>query len=616
MTILWVCGSKRRVRRRVRTERKGQLHTTVVLITGAIRHTTSGVQPASASVRGGRSRAATVAPVVRRRDGPMVFGSGKKIEELEAEVARLTQWVAHLQGTDAVRLSAEIATWQAQLRSTQAAAAAAQDAVTKAIAEEQRIREKLADDLDAAALEETGFYVYRHPLDDAVAYKAALTEAQRRMKDLIRSGRAIESASAWTVNNSAAQGRKMVKDMSTLMLRAYNAEADALVRAVRPHTRSGANSRLEKAAVAIERLGKMMSIRVAPEYHRLRLYEIELTADFMVKKQEEKEAERERRAELREQKRAAAEMLAELGKLKKEQEHYRGLLSKLDPSDAESIGFAEAKLAEISASISGVEHRAANIRTGHVYVISNIGAFGPDMVKIGMTRRLDPYARVMELGDASVPFRFDIHAMIFSEDAVSLETRLHQSLAHRKVNFVNPRREFFYATPAEVRAELSTIAGAMLLEFTDSPEAIEWRASGSVDRKTPEPAADAAAEALEALSDAVDSDGDAVEDAEDSVLLADEGTLPSDDFVEPMESPGEGSNPGPTSAPEAVASEPLSQPDQTTSIEPLSRSERPVGDSGPPPSATQVPAAWYPDPHGVARLRYWDGHTWTSHTAP
>jgi hypothetical protein len=334
----------------------------------------------------------------------MVFGSGKKIEELEAEVARLTQWVAHLQGTDAVRLSAEIATWQAQLRSTKAAAAAAQDAVTKAIAEEQRIREKLADDLDAAALEETGFYVYRHPLDDAVAYKAALTEAQRRMKDLIRSGRAIESASAWTVNNSAAQGRKMVKDMSTLMLRAYNAEADALVRAVRPHTRSGANSRLEKAAVAIERLGKMMSIRVAPEYHRLRLYEIELTADFMVKKQEEKEAERERRAELREQKRAAAEMLAELGKLKKEQEHYRGLLSKLDPSDAESIGFAEAKLAEISASISGVERRAANIRTGHVYVISNIGAFGPDMVKIGMTRRLDPYARVMELGDASVPF--------------------------------------------------------------------------------------------------------------------------------------------------------------------------------------------------------------------
>lgn len=169
----------------------------------------------------------------------MVFGSGKKIEELEAEVARLTQWVAHLQGTDAVRLSAEIATWQAQLRSTQAAAAAAQDAVTKAIAEEQRIREKLADDLDAAALEETGFYVYRHPLDDAVAYKAALAEAQRRMKDLIRSGRAIESASAWTVNNSAAQGRKMVKDMSTLMLRAYNAEADALVRAVRPHPVGG-----------------------------------------------------------------------------------------------------------------------------------------------------------------------------------------------------------------------------------------------------------------------------------------------------------------------------------------------------------------------------------------
>ena len=95
-----------------------------------------------------------------------------------------------------------------------------------------------------------------------------------------------------------------------------------------------------------------MSIRVSPVYHKLRLHEIEMTCDFLVKKQEEKEAERERRAELREQKRAAAEMLAELSKLRKEQEHYRNLLGKLDPqTDAEAIQFAEAKLAEIGLSL-------------------------------------------------------------------------------------------------------------------------------------------------------------------------------------------------------------------------------------------------------------------------
>jgi hypothetical protein len=180
--------------------------------------------------------------------------------------------------------------------------------------------------------------------------------------------------------------------------------------------------------MAIERLGKLMSIRIAPDYHRLRFYELELMADYLVKKQEEKEAERERRAALRDQQKAAAEMKAALEKLRKEQDHYKNLIAKLDPaSDPEAYATAQAKLTELGASIDGVEQRAANIRTGHVYVISNFGAFGPDMVKIGMTRRLDPYDRVVELGDASVPFRFDVHAMVFHEDAVTLETHLHQA---------------------------------------------------------------------------------------------------------------------------------------------------------------------------------------------
>jgi hypothetical protein len=111
-----------------------------------------------------------------------------------------------------------------------------------------------------------------------------------------------------------------------------------------------------------------------------------------------------------------------------------------------------------------------------VYVISNFGAFGPHVVKIGMTRRLEPLDRIRELGDASVPFRYDVHALVFSEDAVSLENRLHQALADRRLNLVNQRREFFYTTPAEVR-DLLTQADGSVLEFVEEPEAEEWHQS-------------------------------------------------------------------------------------------------------------------------------------------
>jgi hypothetical protein len=137
------------------------------------------------------------------------------------------------------------------------------------------------------------------------------------------------------------------------------------------------------------------------------------------------------------------------------------------------------RLTQIAESLEAVGRRAANIRAGYVYVISNIGSFGENMIKIGMTRRLDPRERIRELGDASVPFRFDVHAFIFSEDAVSLETELHRRLEHCRVNQVNRRREFFRTTPAEVLTLLEQLAGSYLLEFTEIPEALEWRASKS-----------------------------------------------------------------------------------------------------------------------------------------
>jgi T5orf172 domain len=132
----------------------------------------------------------------------------------------------------------------------------------------------------------------------------------------------------------------------------------------------------------------------------------------------------------------------------------------------------EASLAAIDAAIEANDYRAANIRAGYVYVISNRGAFGSGVVKIGLTRRLEPLDRVAELGDASVPFRFDVHALYFSEDAVTLENELHQAFSNRMLNKANVRKEFFFATPAEVRAVLAEKVGN-LIEFTEHAEATE-----------------------------------------------------------------------------------------------------------------------------------------------
>jgi F0F1-type ATP synthase epsilon subunit len=261
------------------------------------------------------------------------------------------------------------------------------------------------------------------------------------------------------------------------MLRAYNSEADRLVATMRPYKLDAAIDRLEKARDTISRLGRTMSIAVSPGFHQLRLDELKLTADYLARVEEEREAEREEKQRLREEAAARREYDAEKQRLRKEQLHYQNALARLrENGDATEAAKAEAMLAEIGAAIEGVEAREANHRAGYVYVISNVGSFGDSVVKIGMTRRLEPLDRVRELGDASVPFRFDVHAMVFSDDAVTLESQLHAALADRRVNLVNQRREFFYATPVQVQQLLQQFEGS-LLEFTETADAEEWHQS-------------------------------------------------------------------------------------------------------------------------------------------
>lgn len=341
-----------------------------------------------------------------------------------------------------------------------------------------QLRGELAVTEEAVMLQQVGIYAYQHPLQDSIAYRTQLDSLQADIKRLASSGRAVLSVSSWVVNGSAVEGKKMVRDFSKLMLRAYNSEADQAVRTMRPHRLQPLVDRLYKTRETIAKLGATMQIRISDEYHNARVRELHLTADYLQKKEEEKEAQREARARQREEEAAQREFERERAKLEKERRHVESVLARLrDGGEGADVEKFEAKIAELDEAMRSVEARAANIRTGYVYVISNVGAFGDRIVKIGLTRRLDPTDRIYELSGASVPFRFDIHALIFSDDAVSLETKLHQHFADRRVNRVNTRREFFYVTPTEVREALQKFAGQQLVEFTDEPEALEWRAS-------------------------------------------------------------------------------------------------------------------------------------------
>ncbi|MCR6490904.1 DUF4041 domain-containing protein [Cellulomonas sp. P24] len=328
-------------------------------------------------------------------------------------------------------------------------------------------------------LQDVGIYRYHHPLEDAAAYKDRLRDLETQIDSIVRVGQPVLAADRFTFDGSLAKGRKMVGDLSKLMLRAYNAEADNCVRSLRSGNISTAKKRLEAAVAAIEKLGTIMEMRVNPAFHALRLAELELTADFQMKVQEERELAREEREQLREQRRAEQELAAERERLEKEKSHYVIVMASLRASgDDAAADELAGRLAQIDEAIEANDYRIANIRAGYVYVISNVGAFGPNVVKIGMTRRLEPRDRIRELGDASVPFRFDVHALFFSEDAITLEGELHRAFEDRRVNFVNERREFFFATPDEVRDLLAAKVGG-LLEFTDAPEALEYFQSRS-----------------------------------------------------------------------------------------------------------------------------------------
>ena len=327
---------------------------------------------------------------------------------------------------------------------------------------------------DAILLQRAGVYEYHHPLQDSPQYESAISEIQQEMRSILRNNQAILVGDAFSFEGSFAKGQKLVKDLAQLCIRAFNSEVDISMRTMKAGSLDLAIGRLKKSREAIERFGAAMGLSISKEYFELRVKELELVSDLANKKKEEREQEREERAKLREEARVQRELEEKSRELRKERDRLLSVKSRLEEQgDEKQIGEILRNLEEIEGAIEQNDYRAANIRAGYVYVVSNIGSFGEDVVKIGLTRRLEPEERIKELSDASVPFVFDKHLIYFSDDAVGLEADLHAVFDKRRVNLANPRKEFFRVTPQEVQEELEKRVGT-LLEFVRKPEADEY----------------------------------------------------------------------------------------------------------------------------------------------
>lgn len=338
---------------------------------------------------------------------------------------------------------------------------------------------------DALVYQDFGLYTPRYDFVSAEEYKLKLECIRSHQKELIKADQAITGAKNWTVDGSKSKGAKLINDMKKLFLRAFNSDCEDVISKVKYSNYEMSLKKIRQSAESIEKLGQTMSLYITSSYINSKIEELHLAFEYQLKKQEEKEEQKAARAEQREQARIQKEIDEQRKKIEKEQTHYQTAFEKLrtqlelhpdDPDLLSKKNQLEAHLSDIEKALTDIDYRQANMKAGYVYIISNIGAFGENVYKIGMTRRLDPQDRIDELGDASVPFNFDVHAMIFSDDAPALEAALHRAFENKKLNMVNQRREFFNVTLDEIK-EVVKKNFDKTVEFIDVPDAEQYRVS-------------------------------------------------------------------------------------------------------------------------------------------
>ena len=335
-----------------------------------------------------------------------------------------------------------------------------------------------------------GFSLYEPKFDfcNSDEYKSKLDEIRKYQKELIKQYKAVTGITDWSVNGSKKEGAKMIKDTKQLLLRAFNSECDEVVSKVKYNNFDQSLKRLQKSKEAISKLGKIMNIEIASVYFNSKVDELSLALEYKQMKEKEKEEERERREALKEAQKVEQEIREKRASIEKEQKQYQKefdrIKENLEKSNSEEEkNILQEKLKELNDNLQEIErafedldYREANKRAGYVYIISNIGAFGENVFKIGMTRRLEPMDRISELSSASVPFPFDVHALIFSDDAPFLENSLHKAFEKNRVNLINGRKEFFRTNLEEIENVVKQNYNKTV-EFNRIADAEEYRES-------------------------------------------------------------------------------------------------------------------------------------------
>ena len=332
---------------------------------------------------------------------------------------------------------------------------------------------------------ELGFYKPHYDFDTSEKYKKEIELIKSKQREMVSNKTAVVCRTEWTVEGSKAKGRTMTNRGIRLTARAFNNECDAAIANVRWNNADRMELRIEKAFEAINKLNESNRIFIAYQYLQLKLEELRLTHEYKEKRQREKEEQ----AEIRQQMREEAKLEQEMEQAMKEESKYQQLLEKAQLEAEKATGAKldslQEKIKALSEELKQAKEKseraksmAEQTKSGHVYIISNIGSFGENVYKIGMTRRLDPIDRVKELGDASVPFIFDVHAMIYSKDAPGLESRLHKQFDNQRLNLVNNRKEFFNVSLDQIKSEVQSLYPD--LEFIETIEAREFRESNAI----------------------------------------------------------------------------------------------------------------------------------------
>lgn len=410
----------------------------------------------------------------------------KENNQLKARVAELESMLTP-EMKDSLKLRELIATQQSTLSELEKRTA--KDQADLASLQQQIVDAKkdLIETNEEVLMQSFGIYKPHYSFANSTEYKDELAKIRSKQKECVKQGLAATGSDTWTVNGDARKGKKMIADMQKLLIRAFNCECDDVIDHVKFNNVESGVKRIESSFNAISKLGAVCGVAITATYKKLKIKELYLAYEYQVEKQKEKEALKQLRAEERERAMLEKEIAEARKKIEKEQKHYSNALQKLVQQIAsatpDELPALETKKAELEVQLSGlkesmtqIDYREANQKAGYVYIISNVGAFGEGIYKIGMTRRLEPMDRVDELGDASVPFDFDVHALIFSDNAPALEAALHRAFEDRKLNMINTRREFFRVSLDEIKAVVKENFDKTV-DFIDVPPAEQFRQS-------------------------------------------------------------------------------------------------------------------------------------------